>query len=135
VHLKHGLIADIHRLFTSFNQLIICCYFSVQQESIQDKLKSQKEEEANIQHEIDAYDKELKLFATKRNTLMTRIEECNENICKLGPLPLQEQTKYQNVGTVRVSMLCNFEIKVGVCWSQIALVQLKWYNIKKRKPD
>lgn len=109
--LEHGLVADIGRPLTSFNQLIIFCYFSVQQDSIEDKLKSQKQDEANIHHEIDTYDKELKLFATKKNTLMTRIEECNENICKLGPLPLQEQTKYQNVGSVQVSMLCKCEIK------------------------
>jgi hypothetical protein len=101
----------------------------VQQESIQDKLKSQKEEEANIQHEIDAYDKELKVFATKKSTLMMRIEKCRESADKLGSIPLQEQTKYQNMGTVGVSMLCNFEIKLGACWSQFALVQLKWYSV------
>lgn len=84
----------------------------LQKKSIQDKLKSQKEEEENIQREIDDYDKEIKLFATKKNTLMTRIEECNENIGKLGPLPLQEQTKYQNMGTKQVSILYNFKIKV-----------------------
>jgi hypothetical protein len=80
----------------------------MQQESIQDKLKIQKEEEANTQHKIDAYDKELKVFATKKNTLMMRIERCNENINKLGMVPLQEQTKYHNMGNVGVSMLCNF---------------------------
>lgn len=93
----------------------------MQQESIQGKLKGQKEEEANIRLEIDAYDKELKLFATKKNTLMTRIEECNENICKLGPLPLQEQTKYQNVGTVQVSMHCTFEHEVRVCLEPVCI--------------
>lgn len=94
----------------------------MQQESIQDKLKIQKEEEANIQQEIDAYDKELKVFATKKSTLMMRIEKCNESIDKLGPIPVQEQTKYQNMRTVGVSMLCNFEIKIGACWSQFVLV-------------
>lgn len=73
-------------------------------------MKSQKAEEANTQQEIDDYDKELKLFAAKKNTLMTRIEEYNEVICNLGPLPLQEQTKYKNMGTKRVSMLSCFEI-------------------------
>jgi hypothetical protein len=101
----------------------------MQQESIQDKLKSQKEEEANIQHEIDAYDKELKVFATKKSTLMMRIEKCHESIDKLGSISLQEQTKYRNMGTVGVSMLCNFEIKLGACWGQFALVQLKWYSV------
>jgi hypothetical protein len=123
VHLEHVLVADVVWLLISF------CYFSMQQESIQDKLKSQKEEETNIQHEIDAYDKELKVFATKKGTLMMRIEKCHESIDKLGLIPLQEQTKYQNMGTVGVSMLCNFEIKVGACWSQFALVQLKWYSV------
>ncbi|PNF41125.1 hypothetical protein B7P43_G04530 [Cryptotermes secundus] len=75
------------------------------QKLIQDNLKSQKAEEANIQQEIDDYDKEIKLFAAKKNTLMTRIEEYNENICKLGPLPLQEQTKCKNMGTKRVIKL------------------------------
>jgi len=101
----------------------------MQQESVQDKLKSQKEEEANIQCKIDAYDKGLKVFATKKSTLMMRIEKCHENINKLGLIPLHQQTKYQNMGTVGVSMLCNFEIKVGACWSQIALVELNWYNV------
>jgi hypothetical protein len=87
----------------------------MQQESMQDKLKIQKEEEANIQHEIDAYDKELKVFATKKSTLMMRIEQCQENIDKLGMIPIQEQTKYQNMGTGGVSMLCNFEIKLRAC--------------------
>jgi len=128
VHLKHGLVADIVWLHTSFKQLIICS-FSIQQESIQDKLKSQKEEEANIQHEIDAYDKELNVFATKKSTLMMRIEKCHESIDKLGLIPAQEQTKYQNMGPVGVSMLCNFEITVGACWSQFALVQLQWYSV------
>lgn len=123
MHLEHVLVADVVWLLISF------CYFSMQQESIQDKLKSQKEEETNIQHEIDAYDKELKVFATKKGTLMMRIEKCHESIDKLGLIPLQEQTKYQNMGTVGVSMLCNFEIKVGACWSQFALVQLKWYSV------
>jgi uncharacterized protein YlxW (UPF0749 family) len=95
-----------------FDQLIICCYFSLQQKLIQDNLKSQKAEEANIQEEIDDYDKELKLFATKKNTVMTRIEEYNESIYKLGPLPLQEKTKYRNMGTKQVSMLSCIEIKV-----------------------
>lgn len=121
MHLEHGLVADIVWLLTSFKQLMIC-YFSMQQESIQGKLKSQKEEEANIQLEIDAYDKELKVFATKKSALMMRIEKCHESIDKLGLIPLQEQTKYQNMGTVGVSMLCNFEIKVRTCWSQFALV-------------
>jgi len=129
VHLEHGLVVDIVWLLTAFKQLIIFCYFSMQQESIQDKLKCQKEEEANIQHEIDAYDKELRVFATKKSTLMMRIEKCNENIDKLGPIPVQEQAKYRNMETVGVSMLCNFEIKVGAYWSQFAVVQLKWYNV------
>lgn len=93
-----------------FDRSIICCNFSLQQKLIQDNLKSQKAEEANIQREIDDYDKELKLFAAKKNTLMTRIEEYNENICKLGPSSFQEQTKYKNMGTKRVSMLSCFEI-------------------------
>jgi hypothetical protein len=128
VRLEHGLVADIVWLLTSFKQLIIC-YFSMQQESIKDKLKSQKEEEANIQHEIVAYDKELKVFATKKSTLMMRIEKCSESIDKLGLIPSQEQTKYRNMGTVGVSMLFNYEIKVGACWSQFAVVQLKWYSV------
>jgi len=123
--LEHGLVLDIVWLLTSFKQVIIFCCFSMQQESIQDKLKSQKEEEMNIQHEIDAYDKKLKVFATKKSTLMMRIEKCHENIDKLGLIPLQEQTKYRNMGNVGVSMLCNFKIKVGACWSQFPLVQMK----------
>lgn len=95
-----------------FYQLIICCCFYLQQKLIQDNLKSQKAEKANIQQEIDDYDKELKLFAAKKNTLETRIEECNENICKLGPVPLQEQTKYKNMGSKQVSMLSCFELQV-----------------------
>jgi hypothetical protein len=95
-----------------FDHLVTCCYFHLQQKLIEDKLKSQKIEEANIQQEIDDYDKEVKLFAPKKNTLMTRIEECNENMLKLGLLPLQEQTKYRNVGTKRVSMLSCLEIQV-----------------------
>lgn len=92
--------------------MVICCYFYLQQKLIQDKLKSQKTEEANIQQEIDDYDKELRLFAAKRNTLITRIEECNENMSKLGSLPLQELTKYKNMGTKQVSMLSCFEKQV-----------------------
>lgn len=76
-------------------------------------MKSQKAEEANTQQEIDDYEKEIKLFATKKNTLMTRIQECNEGIGKLGPLPLQEQTKYQNMGTKQVSIFM-FEVKVEI---------------------
>jgi hypothetical protein len=85
----------------------------MQQKSIQDKLDSQKAEEAKIQEEIDGYDKEIKLFATKKNTLMTRIQECNESIGKLGLLPLQEQTKYQNMGNKQVSIF-TFEIKAAI---------------------
>jgi len=129
VHLEHGLVVDIVWLLTAFKQLIIFCYFSMQQESIQDKLKRQKEEEANVQHEIDAYDEELKVFATKKSTLMMRIEKWDEDIDKLGPIPIRELGKYRNMETVGVSMLCNFEIKVGACWSQFAVVQLKWYNV------
>jgi len=103
--LEHGLLVDIVWLLTSFKQVIIFCCFSMQQESFQDKLKSQKEEESNIQHEIDAYDKELKVFATKKSTLLMRIEKCHENIDKLGPISLQEQTKYRNMRTIGVSML------------------------------
>jgi hypothetical protein len=128
VHLEHGLVVDIVWLLTAFKQLIIS-YFSMQQESIQDKLKSQKEDEANIQHEIDAYDKELKVFATKKSTLIMRIEKCRESIDKLGLIPLQEKNKYLNMGTVGVSMFCNFEIKVGACWSQFALAQPKCYSV------
>jgi hypothetical protein len=87
-------------------------HFYLQQKLIQNKLKSQKTEEENIQQEIDDYDKELKLFAAKKNTLITRIEECNENKSKLGSLPLQELTKYKNMGTKQVSMLSCFEILV-----------------------
>jgi hypothetical protein len=112
LNMEHGLVADIVWLLTSFNQLIIFCYLSVQQESIQDKLKSQKEEEANIQREIDAYDKELNVFATKKCTLMMKIKKYRESTDKVGTIPLQEQMKYQNLGTVQVSMLCNFETKV-----------------------
>ncbi|XP_021919890.1 structural maintenance of chromosomes protein 3-like isoform X3 [Zootermopsis nevadensis] len=73
-----------------------------EQMSVLDKLKSQKAEETKIQKEVDDYDKEIKLFAAKKNTLMIRIEECNESIAKLGPLPLQEQTRYQNMGTKQI---------------------------------
>jgi hypothetical protein len=58
-----------------------------------------------------------------------RIEKYRESDNKLGVIPLQERTKYQSMGTVEVSMLCNFEIKVGACWSQFAVVQLKWYSV------